>query len=94
MELPDSKKLHGSLEFIGMRTQATAAGLVQLCRELLDVGILDTDAVHRIRDAIVSDIALSCPRSMSREEYEAMVRERLDNVLAPRGVQDAPAALQ
>ncbi|GAA4766619.1 hypothetical protein GCM10023219_10020 [Stakelama sediminis] len=95
MNSGDAKRLHSSLEFIGIRTQATAAGLLQLCRELAGAGVLDAGAVSRIRDTIVNDIALDCPRSMSRDQYQAMVRERLDSLLTdPVGKKPQGSAAQ
>ena len=39
--MEQQKKLHFELTNVGMRAQATAAGMVQLCRELHRAGILD-----------------------------------------------------
>ena len=76
------KRLHETLSFIGLRAQATAIGLIQLACELRRVGVLGPDAIDRIKDAIAKDIVLSCPRSVSREDYDRSVRQRLDRVFA------------
>ena len=47
--MEQQKKLHFELTNVGMRAQATAAGMVQLCRELHRAGILDNDALERIK---------------------------------------------
>jgi len=92
MELDDCQRMHITLEAVGMRSQGTAVGLLQLCKELLDAGVLEKDAVVRIREAIVADIALNCPRSVRRETYQDMVRQRLDSILQPVGAVPAHSA--
>lgn len=81
MNEQECQRLHLSLDTIGMRARGTSVGLLQLCKELLNAGVLDHDAVIRIREAIVADIALNCPRTVQRAEYQQMVRDRLDSVL-------------
>lgn len=72
------KELHDELDLIGLRAHATAVGLVQLCNELCHAGVLDGEAIGRIKTAIVKDISLTRPRSASRTEYEKSLRKRLD----------------
>lgn len=83
MELDECQRMHITLDAVGMRSQGTAVGLLQLCKELLDAGVLGNDAVIRIREAIVADISLNCPRSVRREVYQDMVRQRLNGIIAP-----------
>lgn len=78
MEEEDELRLHETISFLGLRAQATAVGLLQLSAELVRAGVLQEDAVGRIKDAIAKDIALSRPRSAPREDYERSIRERLD----------------
>lgn len=80
MDEREEIRLHETVTFVGLRAQATAVGLLQLSAELVRAGVLDQPAVNRIKDAIAKDIALSRPRSASREEYERTVRERLDGL--------------
>lgn len=65
--MEQQKKLHFELTNVGMRAQATAAGMVQLCRELHRAGILDNDALERIKSAIATISTLvrrvRCPAS-------------------------------
>jgi hypothetical protein len=82
MAYQDDKKLHQTLSFLGLRAQATAVGLLQLCRELSDAGVLSSEAMERIKDAISRDIAVGCPPSARRDEYERDVRGRLDRLFA------------
>lgn len=87
IDMKECQRTHLSLDAIGMRARGTAVGLLQLCKELLDAGVLDTPAVERIREAIVADIALTCPRTVQRDDYQKMVRDRLDAIMAlPHGV--------
>jgi len=79
--LKDGQHIQLALESIGMRQRGTAVGLLQLCKELFDAGVLDPDAVVRIREAIVADVALNCPRTVQVSEYQDMVRERLNALL-------------
>jgi hypothetical protein len=77
---PDNRRLHQSLEFLGMRAHATAVGLVQLTMELHRVGLLDGAAIDRIKDAIAKELVEDAPRSLSRQTYETDVRKRLDAI--------------
>ena len=45
------KKLHYELSHVGLRAQATAVGLLQLCHELRRVNVIDEAAIDRIVDA-------------------------------------------
>lgn len=78
--LNEQKKLHFALTNVGLRAQATAAGLVQLCRELRNVDILDDEAVDRIKTAIANEISVCAPRAISCEEYRRDIRNRLDKL--------------
>jgi hypothetical protein len=82
MEEEDERRLHETISFLGLRAQATAVGLLQLSAELVRAGVLQEDAVGRIKEAIAKDIALSRPRSAPREDYERSIRERLDALFA------------
>ena len=75
-------RLHEALDFVGLRAHATAVGLLQLTAELVRAGVLCDGAVERIKDAIVRDIMLTRPRSVSREEFERTIRPRLDALFA------------
>jgi len=83
--LTECQRTQLALDSIGMRQRGTAVGLLQLCKELLDAGVLGQDAVARIREAIVADVALTCPRTVQVSEYQDIVRARLDSILTPAG---------
>jgi hypothetical protein len=80
--LDKQKKLHFDLTNVGMRAQATAVGLLQLCLELRNAGILADDAVERIKGAIACDIEVSAPRSVATPHYRRDIRERLDQLFS------------
>lgn len=80
MDERDEHRLHETIGFVGLRAQATAVGLLQLSAELVRAGVLDEAAVTRIKEAIAKDIALSRPRSATKEDYERSIRERLDGL--------------
>lgn len=80
MSYDKDKRLHDTIGFIGLRAQATVVGLIQLCRELRRAGVLEEAALDRIKQAITRELALSRPRSASREEYEANLACRLDRL--------------
>ena len=78
-----ARELHQTLEFIGLRAQATTVGLIQLCAELVRARILDDDAIQRIKDSILRELTVSRPRGQNRGEFEEMLRQRL-NAIFPR----------
>jgi len=78
----EQKKLHYDLKNVGLRAQATAAGLVQLCKELKSAGVLTDDAVHRIKESIADEIALTAPRPLLRAEFRQEICSRLDSIFS------------
>ena len=78
----EDKNLHYELGNVGLRAQATAAGLLQLCAELRDAGVLGEAAIERIKDRIARDITLSAPKSTTPDAFKRDVRTRLDRLFA------------
>lgn len=76
----DTRQLHDTLDFIGLRAHATAAGLVQLCSELVAAGVIDIPAVERIKAVIHRELMLTQGRRHDRGEFGVMLRERLDAI--------------
>lgn len=74
------KKLHFDLTNVGLRAQATAVGLVQLCHELKRANVLDDSALDRINDAIADEFSVTAPRSLAAKGYRGEIRERLDRL--------------
>ncbi|WP_022686389.1 hypothetical protein [Sphingomonas phyllosphaerae] len=75
------KRLHFDVVNVGLRAQATAVGLVRLCVELRDAGVLHETALTRIKDAIADEVSVAGPRR-NAQEYRLEVRERLDQLFA------------
>lgn len=82
MDGPDARKLHEAVGMVGLRAQATAVGLVQLSIELCRAGVISPEALGRVKEAILADIMLSRPVSVSRDEYERSIRRRIDGLFA------------
>lgn len=78
----DPKHKHYELRNVGLRAQATAAGLVQLCKELQSKGLLEEAALFRIKEAIADELEVDAPRSITIPQYRRDVRERLDRIFA------------
>src|SRR3546814_18679340 len=77
-KLEKQRRLHFDLINVGLRAQATAAGLVRLCIELRDTGVLSQDALERIKGAIADDVSLTAPRGISARDYRRELEARLD----------------
>lgn len=78
----EQKKLHYDLTDVGLRAQATAVGLLQLCMELRKVDVLSDDAIERIKDAIADEIVVCAPRAADKQDYRRDCRARLDRLFA------------
>lgn len=78
----ERKRLHYDLTNVGLRAQATAAGLVQMCMELRNAKVLPEAAIERIKDAIFEEISVSVPRQVATVPYLHEVRSRLDRIFA------------
>lgn len=82
MDTSDTRKLRETIDLLGLRAQATVAGLVQLSTELVRAGVIDDAALGRIKNSIIGDLMLSRPPAVERREYEASIRRRLDALFA------------
>src|SRR5579871_5717523 len=80
----EQKRLHFDLTNVGLRAQATAAGFVQLCQELQHAGVLQEDALARIKSAIADEITLCGPRNAKTDDYRQSICRRLDMIFAGR----------
>lgn len=73
-----AKERHRTLDFIGLRSHATTVGLIQLCEELLHVGVLTPDALERIKGAIKSELTICNTRISNHPTFDATLQCRLD----------------
>lgn len=81
-----ARERHRTLDFIGLRAHATAVGLIQLCEELLNAGVLSAEGLDRIKGAICSELAVGKRARVSEQrEFDDVLRRRIDAVfpLAP-----------
>lgn len=76
----ETRQLHATLDYIGLRAHATTAGLLQLCSELVRAGTIDIAAVDRIKAAIHGEIMMTLGRRHDRDEFGRMLKERLDAI--------------
>lgn len=65
-----------------MRCQASAAGLIQLCAELHGSGVLSSEAMQRIKDAILGELIDQAPRSVTKHAFRSEVHNRLDRAFS------------
>lgn len=78
----EDKRLHDTIDLVGMRTQATTVGFIQLAIELRRAGVLDDDAISRIKESIAKDICLSAPKSVPLNNFRENLGKRLDRLFA------------
>jgi hypothetical protein len=88
-----ARELHRTLDFIGLRAQATTVGLIQLCAELVRAGLLGDEAIGRIKDSIHRELAVSRPRGRDRAEFEQTLKDRLDAIFPRAGDTERRAAV-
>jgi hypothetical protein len=84
-----ARELHRTLDFIGLRAQATTVGLIQLCAELVRAGLLGDE----IKDSIHRELAVSRPRGRDRAEFEQTLKDRLDAIFPRAGDTERRAAV-
>src|SRR3546814_1598908 len=75
-----ARELHRTIDFLGLRAHATTVGLIQLCEELMRLGILDAPALERIKDAIRMELTLSQARISNHTIFDETLRRRPDAI--------------
>ena len=79
----EAQKAHLDLQLAGFRSLATAAGFLQLTRELRARDVIDEGSIDRIREAMLSELLENLPRSLVGDaNYEDHLRKRLSSLLA------------
>ncbi len=76
------KRLHYDITNVGLRAQATAVGLIQLCIELRDANILSEDSISRIKGAIGDELAVGPHRRVASREQRSEIDQRLNRLFA------------
>ena len=82
MDEREERRLHDSMRIVGLRATATAIGFFTLSAELVRAGVMDQEALARIKEAMVKELALDGPPGTSKAEYEQSIRHRLDGLFA------------
>ncbi|HWV61834.1 MAG TPA: hypothetical protein VN034_14320 [Sphingopyxis sp.] len=76
-----ARERHQTLDLIGLRAHATAVGLIQLCEELLNAGVLSAAGLDRIKDAICSELTVAKRARVSKQwDLDDTLRQRIDAV--------------
>lgn len=76
------KRLHHDVTNVGLRAQATAVGLIQLCIELRNANVLSEDAITRIKVAIGDELIVGPNRRVASREQRAEIDDRLNRLFA------------
>src|SRR3546814_18426308 len=70
---------HQTLDLIGLRAHATTVGLIQLCEELLNSGVLGVEGLDRIKDAIFTELTVGKRERVDRQSnFDETLRGRID----------------
>lgn len=76
-----ARERHRTLDFIGLRAHATTVGLIQLCEELLNSGILTAEGLERIKGAIRTELTVSSnARISNHNSFDDTLRRRIDSI--------------
>jgi hypothetical protein len=78
----EQKRLHHDVTNVGLRAQATAVGLIQLCIELKAVDVLSEEAFGRIKQAIGDELTVGPFRRLASREERGQIFARLDRLFA------------
>ena len=74
------KRLHYDVTNVGLRAQATAVGLIQLCIELREANVLSEDAITRIKSTIGDELAVGPYRRIASREQRSEIDARLNRL--------------
>ena len=76
------KRLHHDVTNVGVRAQATAVGLIQLCIELRQADVLTEAALTRIKAAIGDELAIGPYRRLASRDHRSEIDARLDQLFS------------
>jgi hypothetical protein len=76
------KRLHHDVTNVGLRAQATAVGLIQLCIELRGANVLSDDALTRIKGAIGDELSIGPYRRNASRDERSEINNRLNRLFA------------
>jgi len=76
-----ARERHHNIDIVGLRAHATAVGLIQLCEELLNAGVLSGDGLDRIKAAICEELVVARKARVSvTMHFHETLRQRIDAV--------------
>jgi hypothetical protein len=76
-----ARERHHTLDLIGLRAHATTVGLIQLCEELLNAGVLSVEGLDRIKEAIFTELTVGKRERVARQSnFDETLRDRIDAV--------------
>ena len=76
------RRLHYDVTNVGLRAQATAVGLIQLCIELRQAEVLSNAMLGRIKTAIGDELAIGPYRRIASRDHRSEINARLDALFA------------
>ena len=82
MNADKQKQLHHDVTNGGLRAQATAVGLVQLCIELRAAGVLSEGGLANIKKAISDELLIGPYRRHCSRDERREVEARIDRIFA------------
>lgn len=76
------KQLHNDVTNVGLRAQATAVGLIQLCIELRKTNALSEEGLSNVKKAIADELLIGQNRRYCSREQRCEIEARIDRVFA------------
>jgi hypothetical protein len=76
------KQLHNDVTNVGLRAQATAVGLIQLCIELRKSNALSEEGLGNVKKAIADELLIGPYRRYCSREQRVEIETRIDRIFA------------
>ncbi|WP_298813507.1 hypothetical protein [uncultured Sphingomonas sp.] len=76
------KQLHHDVTNVGLRAQATAVGLIQLCIELRKTNALSEEGLRNVKRAIADELLIGPSRRYCSRDPRREIEERIDRIFA------------
>lgn len=76
------KQLHNDVTNVGLRAQATAVGLIQLCIELRNTNALSEEGLGNVKKAIADELLIGPYRRYCSREQRVEIETRIDRIFA------------
>ncbi|WP_294193020.1 hypothetical protein [uncultured Sphingomonas sp.] len=76
------KQLHHDVTNVGLRAQATAVGLIQLCIELRKTNALSEEGLGNVKKAIADELLIGPYRRSCSRDQRRDLEMRIDRIFA------------